>query len=108
MNAGLPTTARPPIPVLVELPITLGQFIKLAGFASTGGHAKRTVEAGLVLVNGSVETRRGRKLAAGDIVKSGNDTALVAAAEATAGAAGTDLPSSDPAIVGRSHPSERY
>lgn len=63
---------RPPRPckaIAVRLPLTLGQFLKLAGFASTGGEAKRLVMAGAVRVNGDVDTRRGRKLVVGDEVE---------------------------------------
>jgi len=60
---------RGPSVVSVDGPITLGQFVKLAGLASTGGEAKRLVAEGLVLVNGRVETRRGHKLAVGDVVE---------------------------------------
>jgi ribosome-associated protein len=52
-----------------RLPITLGQFVKLAGFAATGGEAKQLVVEGRVRVNGTVETRRGHKLGAGDVVQ---------------------------------------
>jgi len=74
----MPTTAarssepQHPASVAVDLPITLGQFVKLAGFASTGGVAKRLVITGAVQVNRVVETRRGRKLTPGDIVKVGD------------------------------------
>jgi len=58
-----------PTPIAVDLPITLGQFVKLAGLADTGGDAKRLVVAGLVRVNSQVEKRRGHELAFGDIVE---------------------------------------
>jgi ribosome-associated protein len=58
-----------PAAVAVDLPITLGKFVKLAGLASTGGDAKRLVTEGLVQVNSTVETRRGHKLALGDVVE---------------------------------------
>lgn len=58
-----------PIPVGVHLPITLGQFVKHAGFAETGGDAKRIVIEGLVKVNCQIEKRRGHKLLAGDVVE---------------------------------------
>jgi len=48
--------------------IRLDNFLKLAGAASTGGHAKMMVQGGEVLVNGEVETRRRRKLILGDVV----------------------------------------
>ncbi len=55
--------------IVVALPITLGQFMKVAGVASTGGEAKYLVASGEVRVNGVVETQRGRKLRPGDIVE---------------------------------------
>jgi ribosome-associated protein len=47
-------------------PIKLDQFLKLQGLVGTGGQAKLLIQDGLVLVNGTVETRRGRKLTVGD------------------------------------------
>ena len=61
----------------VGLPITLGQFVKLAGLASTGGEAKLLVAGGHVRVNGQIETRRGRKLAWGDLVETRGESVLV-------------------------------
>ncbi len=49
-------------------PITLGQFLKLMGVASTGGQAKMLIQGGDVQVNGETEMRRGRKLKNGDRV----------------------------------------
>lgn len=49
-------------------PIRLGQFLKLAGFAEDGSHAKELLEAGEVHVNGRPESRRGAQLRAGDVV----------------------------------------
>lgn len=54
--------------VVVDGPIALGAFLKLAGVAGTGGHAKVVVQSGEVTVNGATETRRGRTLRAGDVV----------------------------------------
>jgi ribosome-associated protein len=48
--------------------IKLDQFLKLAQIAMTGGEAKAMILAGMVKVNGEVETRRGRKLRHGDRV----------------------------------------
>ena len=55
------------VPVTAE-PIRLGQFLKLAGLAEHGAHAKELVDAGDVQVNGRVETRRGAQLRSGDVV----------------------------------------
>ena len=48
--------------------IKLGQAMKLAGLAEEGAEAKSMIQNGLVKVNGETDTRRGRKLYAGDIV----------------------------------------
>ena len=51
-----------------EETIRLDQFLKLAGITGTGGQAKVMIQAGDVLVNGEVETRRRRQLHIGDVV----------------------------------------
>lgn len=48
--------------------IKLGQALKAAGLVESGVEAKEVIQAGLVMVNGEVDTRRGRKLYAGDQV----------------------------------------
>lgn len=48
--------------------IKLGQALKAAGFVESGVEAKDVIQDGLVLVNGEIDTRRGRKLYDGDIV----------------------------------------
>lgn len=48
--------------------IKLGQALKAAGFVESGVEAKEVIQDGLVQVNGETDTRRGRKLYAGDIV----------------------------------------
>lgn len=50
------------------LPITLDQFLKQAGIVGSGGQAKVLIQAGEVLLNGSVEIRRGKKLLPGDVI----------------------------------------
>ena len=64
---------RPPIQdvPIVEDPIRLGQFLKLAGLAEHGAHAKELLEDAQVQVNGRLETRRGAQLRAGDVVAVG-------------------------------------
>ena len=54
--------------VLREEFIKLGQALKAVGFVEDGVEAKIEITKGNVLVNGEVDTRRGRKLYAGDIV----------------------------------------
>lgn len=48
--------------------IKLGQALKAAGLVESGVEAKEVIQDGMVTVNGEVDTRRGRKLYAGDIV----------------------------------------
>lgn len=48
--------------------IKLDQFLKLANACGSGGEAKEMIQSGKVLVNGSIETRRGKKLTDGDRV----------------------------------------
>jgi ribosome-associated protein len=54
--------------------IKLGQALKAAGFVDSGVEAKEVIQEGLVLVNGEVDTRRGRKLYEGDVVSFENQT----------------------------------
>ncbi len=55
--------------IQIETPtIQLGQFLKWAAIVGTGGEVKILLETREVLVNGEVETRRGRKLTAGDVL----------------------------------------
>jgi ribosome-associated protein len=76
--------------VPVRLPITLGQFLKVAGLASSGGEAKAAIAAGSARVNGEIDIRRGHKLAPGDVVEVEAGSARVAAIDgATAIAEGT-------------------
>lgn len=48
--------------------IKLGQALKAAGLVESGAEAKEVIQKGKVLVNGEVESRRGKKLYAGDLV----------------------------------------
>ena len=60
--------------------ITLAHAVKAAGLAGSGGQAKHLVRGGSVQVNGAVETRPGRKLAAGDrITVAGEEWTVIAA-----------------------------
>lgn len=49
--------------------IKLGQALKASGLADSGVDAKINIQEGLVRVNGEVETRRGKKLVAGDMIE---------------------------------------
>jgi ribosome-associated protein len=73
-----------PDPIPVRLPITLGQFLKVASLASSGGEAKALIGRGSVCVNGETEQRRGRKLVPGDVVRVGAAAAQVVASDGLA------------------------
>jgi ribosome-associated protein len=60
-----------------EPTIQLDQFLKLTGLVGTGGQAKRVIQAGEVLLNGVVETRRKKKLKSGDEVTFDAQTMVV-------------------------------
>lgn len=67
--------------------IRLGQLLKLAGVVETGGEAKARIQAGEAIVNGEVETRRGRQLVPGDLVEfAGEILEVVAEADVQASA----------------------
>lgn len=66
--------------------IRLGQLLKLAGIADSGGEAKELLAAGGVLVDGAAETRRGRMVGDGALVSAGGETVIVRAAEPGAAA----------------------
>ncbi len=57
--------------------IRLGQFLKLADLIDNGADAKPLMVQGAVQVNGETETRRGRRLVAGDVVSVGPESCRV-------------------------------
>ena len=57
--------------------IQLDQFMKITGMVGTGGQAKMVIQDGAVLLNGVVETRRKKKLRAGDEVTFNGQTLVV-------------------------------
>jgi ribosome-associated protein len=59
--------------------IRLVQLLKLANLVESGADAREPMIQGLVLVNGEVETRRGRQLRDGDVVELGGVSVRVVA-----------------------------
>ena len=57
---------------ITKEPIRLSQFLKLANVVQDGLEAKIRISEGEILVNGSLETRRGRKLFTNDRVQFDN------------------------------------
>lgn len=54
--------------VAVDGMIRLGQFLKYAGLAESGAHARELIASGDVEVDGQIELRRGRQLNGGEVV----------------------------------------
>ena len=59
--------------------IKLGQALKAAGLVESGVDAKFVIQDGLVLVNGHIETQRGKKLVAGDKIEFDGETIVIEA-----------------------------
>lgn len=57
--------------------ITLGQFLKFTGCVSSGIDAKLVIKDGLVLVNGEVEIRRGKKLRTNDKIEFNGEAFII-------------------------------
>jgi ribosome-associated protein len=57
--------------------IRLGQLLKLAGLVDSGSEVKELLAAEPVFVNDQPETRRGRQLHDGDVVRVGAETLRV-------------------------------
>lgn len=62
-----------PEPITITTPtIKLAAFLKYTGVVPTGGQARLALAGGDVEVNGQPETRRGRTLHHGDMVRVGD------------------------------------
>lgn len=57
--------------------ITLGQLMKFAGLAHSGGNIKYLLQESEITVNGEEENRRGKKLYPGDIIKIDNQVITI-------------------------------
>ena len=59
--------------VIKKEPIELYMVLKLENMVASGGEAKFVIAEGLVLVNGEIETRKRKKIVAGDIIEFNNE-----------------------------------
>jgi len=64
-----------------DLPIRLGQFLKFADLVQDGFEAKIRIQEGEVMVNGEVETRRGKQLSENDVVSYANTSFTVCSSQ---------------------------
>lgn len=60
--------------ILSKQPVELYKVLKFEGLCSSGGEAKAAVDAGLVKVNGVVETQKRKQVSAGDTLSFGSET----------------------------------
>jgi len=54
-----------------KVPVELYKILKFENLASSGGEAKFMIVDGFVKVNGSIETRKRKKIYPGDIIETG-------------------------------------
>ncbi len=55
--------------ILKTQPVELHKILKFEGLVPSGGVAKLAIASGDVLLNGEVETRKRKKIFAGDIIE---------------------------------------
>ena len=55
--------------ILKSQPVELHKILKFEGLVPSGGVAKLAIASGDVLVNGEVETRKRKKIVAGDVIE---------------------------------------
>ncbi len=55
--------------IIKNPPVELYKILKFEGMVPSGGVAKLAIESGDVSVNGEVETRKRKKMVAGDVIE---------------------------------------
>lgn len=59
--------------LLTKEPVELFKLVKFEGLAESGGAAKQMIEQEMVFVNGEIETRKRKKIMAGDVIRIGDE-----------------------------------
>jgi len=54
-------------------PVELYKLLKFESIVSSGGEAKHVISEGYVTLNGSLETRKRKKLVSGDVIEFNGD-----------------------------------
>lgn len=67
--------------ILKSEPVELYKILKFEAMVPSGGVAKLAIESGDVRVNGEVETRKRKKISAGDIIEFNGETIRAVLAE---------------------------
>ncbi|MEP4146208.1 MAG: RNA-binding S4 domain-containing protein [Halioglobus sp.] len=66
--------------LITREPVELYKILKFEGLVASGGEAKSVISEGLVTVNGNTETRKRRKIVAGDTIAFNQEALLIALA----------------------------
>jgi len=66
-------------------PVELYKILKFEGLVTSGGEAKSVIAGGLVMVNGEPETRKRKKVVAGDIISFCDETIFIKLAKTDGG-----------------------
>lgn len=62
-------------------PVELYKILKFESMVASGGQAKFVIGEGMVVVNGEIETRKRKKIVAGDVIEFGNEKILIRSGE---------------------------
>jgi ribosome-associated protein len=62
---------------ILKEPVELYKILKFESMVASGGEAKFVIAEGMVVVNGEIETRKRKKIIAGDIIEFGDEKILV-------------------------------
>ncbi len=65
---------------LSKEPVELYKILKFEGLVASGGEAKMVISEGQVILNGEVETRKRKKIVAGDIIEFGEEKLQITSA----------------------------
>ena len=65
---------------LSKEPVELYKILKFEGLVASGGEAKMVIAEGQVILNGEVETRKRKKIVAGDIIEFGEEKLQITSA----------------------------
>ncbi len=67
--------------IIKTQPVELYKILKFEGMVPSGGVAKLAIESGDVSVNGEVETRKRKKMVAGDVIEFNGEAVRLVVAE---------------------------
>ena len=62
---------------ILKEPVELYKILKFESMVASGGEAKFVIAEGMVVVNGKIETRKRKKIVAGDIIEFGDEKILI-------------------------------